>query len=282
MATLRTAVSMLSGYDADAGDASLDAARRQAERLVATMSTLVAALGRVREGKEPVAPDPQLSHAANFLYMLSGERPGEAAARTFEQALVLHADHGFNASTFSARVTTSTLSDLYSAMVSAIGTLKGASHGGAATRVMEMLLEIQSSDEEPGAWVRRALAEHKRIMGFGHRVYKVEDPRATHLRRSSESLSMATGDATWFDMSQSIERAVHENKGLFPNVDFYAASTYYMLGIPTHLYTPIFAVSRVAGWTAHVLEQMADNRLIRPRSDYTGPLSAPFVPLDAR
>ncbi len=282
MATLRTAVSMLSGYDADADDLTLDASTRQAERLVSMMATLVAAIGRVRDGRDPVPPKSDLSHSANFLYMLSGDVPDEAATRTLEQALVLHADHGFNASTFSARVTTSTLSDMHSAIVSAVGTLKGASHGGANTRVMQMLLEIESSGDEPDAWVRRALEQRKRIMGFGHRVYKVEDPRATHLRRSSQRLSEATRDGKWFQMSQIIERVVHEQKGLYPNVDFYSASTYYMLGIPTHLYTPIFALSRVAGWTAHVLEQMADNRLMRPRSNYTGPESAPWVPLDER
>ena len=282
MATLRTAVSMLSGYDDDAGDTSPGAARRQSERLVARVATLVAAIGRRRMDAEPLAPDPGLSHAANFLYMLSGARPQDEATRTFDQALVLHADHGFNASTFSARVTASTLSDVHSAIVSAIGTLKGASHGGANTRVMEMLLEIASSGVEPAAWIRAALQKHQRIMGFGHRVYKVEDPRATHLRRASEALSLATGDDTWFRMSQAIEAVVHGEKGLYPNVDFYSASTYYMLGIPTHLFTPIFALSRVAGWTAHVLEQMQDNRLIRPRSNYTGPESATYIALADR
>jgi citrate synthase len=194
MATLRTAVSMLSGYDADGNDTSLEAGRRKAERLVAMIATLVAAIGRVRDGGAPLPPDAELSHAANFLYMLSGERPSNEATRTFDQALVLHADHGFNASTFAARVTTSTLSDVHSAIVSAIGTLKGASHGGANARVMQMLLEIESSGEKPEAWVRQALERRQRIMGFGHRVYKAEDPRATHLRRSSEVLSQTTED----------------------------------------------------------------------------------------
>jgi citrate synthase len=282
MATLRTAVSMLSGYDADGNDTSLEAGRRKAERLVAMIATLVAAIGRVRDGGAPLPPDAELSHAANFLYMLSGERPSNEATRTFDQALVLHADHGFNASTFAARVTTSTLSDVHSAIVSAIGTLKGASHGGANARVMQMLLEIESSGEKPEAWVRQALERRQRIMGFGHRVYKAEDPRATHLRRSSEVLSQTTEDGKWFRMSQAIEQVLREEKGLYPNVDFYSASTYYMLGIPTHLYTPIFALSRVAGWTAHVLEQMQDNRLIRPRSNYTGPENVTYEPLDAR
>lgn len=282
MAMLRTAVSMLSGHDADSNDSSLEAARRKAERLVASIATLVAAIGRARDGDAPVQPRDDLSHAANFLYMLRGEPPRDEATRTFDQALVLHADHGFNASTFAARVTTSTLSDVHSAIVSAIGTLKGTSHGGANARVMEMLLEIDSSGEAPEDWVRQALGKRQRIMGFGHRVYKVEDPRATYLRQSSEALSQTGGDGKWFRISRAVEQAVRQEKGLYPNVDFYSASTYYMLGIPTPLYTPIFALSRVGGWTAHVLEQMQDNRLIRPRSNYTGPENVTYAPLDAR
>jgi citrate synthase len=282
MATLRTATSALSAYDPDAEDYSVEAGRRKARRLTASLATLVAAIGRIRDGQEPIGPDASLSHAANFLFMLTGNRPSDVAARTFDQALVLHADHGFNASTFAARVTTSTLSDMHSAIVSAIGTLKGAAHGGANMRVMEMLLDIDRSGKTPEEWVRQKLSENKRIMGFGHRVYKVEDPRATHLRRSSAQLAQTSGNDKWFRMSERIEKVVREQKGLNPNVDFYSASTYYTLGIPTHLYTPIFAVSRISGWTGHVLEQMQNNRLIRPRSDYTGPTSVAYVPMSER
>lgn len=282
MATLRTAVSALSAYDEDAEDTSLLAAERKAYRLVASMATLVAAIGRARDNKPFVPPDPELPHAANFLYMLNGSAPDATSARTFEQALVLHADHGFNASTFTARVTTSTLSDMHSAVVAAIGTLKGASHGGANTRVMQMLLEIDGSAQTAEAWVRDQLAVGRRIMGFGHRVYKVEDPRATHLRQASEALAKLHGDDKWFNMSRRIEQCMREEKGLFPNVDFYSASAYFLLGIPIHLYTPIFALSRISGWTAHILEQMQDNRLIRPRSNYLGPTGIAYVPLAQR
>jgi citrate synthase len=214
--------------------------------------------------------------------MLTGNKPDDVATRTFDQALVLHADHGFNASTFSARVTTSTLSDMYSAIVAAIGTLKGASHGGANQRVMEMLLELDASGQTPQEWVHDRLAAGKRIMGFGHRVYKVIDPRAVALRSSSAALARVSNDDKWFTLSETVEKIVDAAKGLKPNVDFFSASTYYMLGIPTHLFTPIFAVSRISGWSAHVLEQMGNNRLIRPRSDYTGALHADWVGLDER
>ena len=282
MAALRTATSALSAFDPDAEDTSVDAGRRKAQRLTASLATLVAAIGRIRDGREPIAPDPALPHGANFLFMLTGKRPEDVAARTFDQALVLHADHGFNASTFAARVTTSTLADMHSAIVSAIGTLKGAAHGGANMRVMEMLLDIDASGKTPEDWVRQKLSENKRIMGFGHRVYKVVDPRATHLRHSSALLAQATGNDKWFRMSERIEKVVREQKGLNPNVDFYSASTYYTLGIPTHLYTPIFAVSRISGWTGHVLEQMQNNRLIRPRSDYVGLTNVAYVPMSER
>lgn len=282
MATLRTAVSMLSAWDEDAEKLEDASATRTALRLTARMATLTAAIGRAREDQDAIAPEATLGHAADFLTMLTGRRPDDVAVRTFDQALVLHADHGFNASTFSARVTTSTLSDMVSGVVSALGTLKGASHGGANQRVMEMLLEIDASGRSPQEWVRDALAGGRRIMGFGHRVYKVIDPRATELRRASAQLAQQSNDDKWFRLSEEIERIVDEAKGLKPNVDFFSASTYWMLGIPTHLYTPIFAVSRVAGWTAHVLEQMRNNRLIRPRSDYTGALEAAWVPLDER
>jgi citrate synthase len=278
MATLRTAVSALSAYDGDAEDTSRHAAQRKALRLVACMSTLVAAIGRAREGKEFVPPQPGLSTAANFLFMLNGEEPDPAAARILDRALVLHADHGFNASTFTARIVTSTLSDMHSAVVAALGTLKGASHGGANTRVMQMLLEIEGSGRTAEVWVRQQLEAGRRIMGFGHRVYEVEDPRATHLRRDAELLSRSHGDDKWFPMSRRIEQFLAQERKLFPNVDFYSASTYFLLGIPVYLYTPLFAMSRIAGWTAHILEQMQHNRDIRPRSNYTGPLDVAYVP----
>jgi citrate synthase len=282
MATLRTAVSALSAYDPDAEDMSIEAGWRKARRLTAATGTLVAAIGRCRDGKPPVAPDKALPYAANFLYMLRGERPDAVATRTFDQALVLHADHGFNASTFAARVTTSTMADMHSAVVSAIGTLKGPLHGGANTRVMQMLLEVDASGDAPESWLREKLAAKERIMGFGHRVYKVEDPRAVHLRRASQALGASTGEPKWYEISATVERVVQSEKGLYPNVDFYSASTYYMLGIPVALYTAIFAMSRMAGWTAHIMEQLQDNRLIRPRSEYIGQRGVAYVPVESR
>jgi citrate synthase len=282
MATLRTAVSALSAFDPDAEDSSLEAGRRKARRLTASMATIVAAIGRARAGKPFVAPDPERTHAGNFLWMFTGQDPDTVAERVFDQGLVLHADHGFNASTFAARVTTSTQADMHSAVVSAIGTLKGPLHGGANTRVMRMLLEVDQSGKTPDTWVREKLAARERIMGFGHRVYKVEDPRAVHLRRASQQLGQATGDLKWFHMSQAIERIVRDEKGLPPNVDFYSASAYYMLGIPPDLFTALFAMSRVAGWTAHILEQMQDNRLIRPRSEYVGARGVRYVRVEDR
>jgi citrate synthase len=282
MATLRTAVSMLSAFDPDAENGGIEAGRAKARRLTAGIATLVAAIGRSRDGQRILPPDASLSHAANFLWMLRGERPDDVAVRTFDQALVLHADHGFNASTFASRVTTSTLSDMHSAVVSAIGTLKGPLHGGANTKVMEMLLAIDASGQTPEAWLRAKLADKARVMGFGHRVYKVEDPRALHLRRSCQALGQSRGDLKWFHMSQAIAEQMRTEKGLYPNVDFYSASTYYMLGIPLELYTPIFALSRIAGWTAHILEQSQDNRLIRPRSEYVGQRGVPYVPVGSR
>jgi citrate synthase len=282
MASLRTATSALSAWDPDAEASGLDANRRKARRLTAVLGTLVAAIGRARDGQPPIDPDPSLSHAANFLWMLTGRKPDAVAERTFDQALVLHADHGFNASTFAARVTTSTQSDLHSAVVAAIGTLKGPLHGGANTRVMQMLLDIEASGKTPEQWLREAFGAKQRVMGFGHRVYKVEDPRAVHLRRACQALGAAQGDLRWYRMSQAIERFVRDEKGLYPNVDFYSASTYSMLGIPMELYTAIFAMSRVAGWTAHVMEQAQDNRLIRPRSEYVGRRDVAYTPVEAR
>jgi citrate synthase len=273
MDALRTLTSALSHYDADAGDQSPQANYRKAVRLTAQLGTLVATLGRVNAGGGPIRPDPVLGHAANFLYMLTGERPSGLATRAFDVALVLHADHELNASTFAARVAAATLTDLHSTIVGAIGALKGPLHGGANADVMRMLVEIgpTAPPEKVDEFVRAKLARKEKIPGFGHRVYHTEDPRATHLRQMSRDLGQRAGQTAWFEISQRIEALVRAEKKLNPNVDFYSASTYYVLGIPIDLFTPIFAVSRVSGWTAHVLEQYANNRLIRPRAEYIGP-----------
>lgn len=281
METLRTAISALSLYDPESEDMSEEANRRKAVRLTAQMGTVTAAYARLRDGKAPVAPDSSLSHAANFLYMLTGERPKEQDARWFDIALMLHADHSFNASTFAARVTASTLSDMHSAITSAIGALKGPLHGGANERVMRMLLEIGSVDKAEDH-VRGLLARREKVMGFGHRVYRTRDPRATILQKMSEELGRSTGQMKWFEMSQRIEDLMIREKGINANVDFYSASSYYVLGIPVDLYTLIFAVSRISGWTAHVLEQYADNKLIRPLAEYTGPTGLEYVAIEQR
>jgi 2-methylcitrate synthase len=273
MDLLRTLTSALGHYDPDAGDQSPQANYRKAIRLTAQISSLVATMGRVQAGGGPIQPDPVFSHAANFLYMLTGERPSGLATRAFDIALILHADHELNASTFAARVAAATLTDIHSAIVGAIGTLKGPLHGGANADVMRLLLEIGPSAplEKAEEVVRAKLARKEKIPGFGHRVYHTEDPRATHLRQMSRDLGQRAGQPIWYEMSQRIEAVVKADKQLNPNVDFYSASTYYALGIPIDLFTPIFAVSRISGWTAHVLEQYANNRLIRPRADYIGP-----------
>jgi citrate synthase len=281
MTSLRTVVSALGALDPDAGDETLPANSRKALRLTAQMAGLVAAIERVRRGKEVVVPDPSLSHAANFLYMLKGEPPAPAAVRAMDVALILHADHEFNASTFAARVAASTLADMHGAIAAALATLKGPLHGGANEAVMNTLEEI-GSPERAEAWVRDALAAKKKIMGFGHAVYRTEDPRATHLRRMSRQLGDAQGDRRWFDLSEKIEGLVRAQKKLYANVDFYSASVYHTLGIATDLFTPVFAVSRIAGWTAHVLEQLTNNRLIRPESEYTGPRDVTYVPMNQR
>jgi citrate synthase len=285
MDALRTLTSALSHYDADASDQSPQASYRKAVRLTAQLGTLVATLGRVNAGAGPLAPDPVLGHAANFLYMLTGERPSALATRAFDVALILHADHELNASTFAARVAAATLTDIHSTVVGAIGALKGPLHGGANADVMRLLLEIGPSAplDRVEEVVRGKLAKKEKIPGFGHRVYHTEDPRATHLRQMSRDLGQRAGQPAWFDMSQRIEALVKAEKKLNPNVDFYSASTYYVLGIAIDLFTPIFAVSRVSGWTAHVLEQYANNRLIRPRAEYTGPeYPQRYLPVDAR
>ncbi len=281
MDVLRTAVSGLSFYDPDGGDMSPEANRRKALRLLARTPTVVAAFARIRQGQAPLAPAADLGVAANFLYMLNGARPDATAARALDIALILHADHEFNASTFAARVTAATLSDLYSAVTSALGALKGPLHGGANEAVIKFLLRI--GDADPLPVVRQMIAEHKKISGFGHRVYRTEDPRATHLRRMSEELGRRSGHEKLYQTSRRIEEFMKTEKGLNANVDFYSASTYYDLGIPVDLYTPIFAISRMSGWTAHVLEQYADNRLIRPRAEYSGPkVPQTYIPLDQR
>ena len=285
MDALRTITSALAHYESDVEETSPSAQYRKAVRLTAQIGSIVATWGRLQAGGGPIAPDPAMGHAANFLYMLTGERPNSTAIRAFDIALTLHADHELNASTFGARVAAATLTDIYSAIVAAIGTLKGPLHGGANAEVMKMLLELgqTASGDRVDDFVRGKLARKEKIPGFGHRVYKTEDPRATHLRQMSSELGKRSGNTAWFDMSHRIEALVKGEKKLNPNVDFYSASTYHALGIPIDLYTPIFAVSRISGWTAHVLEQYANNRLIRPRADYTGP-SYPqrFAPLEQR
>ena len=285
MDALRTLTSALAHYDAEAGDSAPQAQYRKAVRLTAQTGSIVATWGRLQKGGGPIAPDPALSHAANFLYMFTGERPTPTATRAFDIALTLHADHELNASTFAGRVSAATLTDIYSAVVGAIGALKGPLHGGANADVMRMLLELgeTASGDRIDAFVRARFARKEKIPGFGHRVYKTEDPRATHLRQMSKELGTKAGSTAWFDMSQRIEALVKSEKKLNPNVDFYSASMYYTLGIPIDLYTPIFAVSRMSGWTAHILEQYANNRLIRPRADYTGPdYPQRFQPLEQR
>ena len=282
MEVLRTATSMLSMYDPDAEDMSPEANLRKAMRLTAQAGTIVTAFHRIRSGKEPVAPRPELSHAANFAWMLNGAEPNDTMTRALDVALILHADHELNASTFAARVTAATLSDIYSAVTSAIGALKGPLHGGANEAVMHMLQKIGDFSKVDD-FVRDIFAQKKKISGFGHRVYHTEDPRATHLRRMSKELGERTGQPEWYQMSARIEELVKSEKKLNPNVDFYSASTYHVIGMPIDLFTPFFAVSRMSGWTAHILEQYSNNRLIRPRAEYIGPApDLKWVPVTAR
>ncbi|PSQ58577.1 MAG: citrate synthase [Halobacteriales archaeon SW_9_67_25] len=285
MAALKTAVSMLPAYDPapdDIESTDREITFAKGRRVTAKMPTIVAAFTRARRGEDPVEPREDLGHAANFLYMLTGREPDDVAADVFDQALVLHADHGLNASTFSALVTASTLSDVHSAVTSAVGTLKGPLHGGANQDVMEMLKEIDDSEMAPVEWVETALAEDRRVAGFGHRVYNVKDPRAKILGERSRELGEAAGSIKWYEMSTAIEEYVADRKRLAPNVDFYSASTYYQMGIPVDIYTPIFAMSRVGGWVAHMSEYIEDNRLIRPRARYVGSCDCEFVPVDER
>ena len=281
MSMLRTTISAASAYDPDGWDHSEAGNEKKAMRLIARLPTMIAIYHRMRSNLEVVPPNPKLPHAANFLMMITGEEPDEEAARAFDICLILHADHTMNASTFAARVIASTLSDMHSAITGAIAALKGPLHGGANEAVMKMLQEIDDpADVE--RYVKDLFERKELVMGFGHRVYKTEDPRATHLRRLSRELGERVGDTRWYEISERIEKVVMDEKGLYPNVDFYAASVYYSLGIPIDLFTPVFAASRVSGWTAHVREQLSDNRLIRPESEYIGPRNQHYVPIEER
>lgn len=281
MAALRTAISLLGLYDEKAEDMSEEANFEKAIKLQAKIATIVTAFSRIRKGQDPVAPKTELGYAANFLYMLNGEEPEAIAVEAFDKALVLHADHELNASTFTARVCVATLSDMYSGVTSAIGALKGPLHGGANEQVMKMLMEI-GSEENVETYIRQKLDNKEKIMGFGHRVYRNGDPRAKHLRAMSKKLTELRGEEKWYNMSEKIESIVTGEKNLPPNVDFYSASVYHSLGIDHDLFTPIFAVSRISGWTAHILEQYSNNRLIRPRAEYIGPDMQKYVPINER
>jgi citrate synthase len=278
---LRTAVSAAEFYDPSARDISPEASLKTSIKLTAQFPTLVATADRIRRGLEPVQPLPDENIATNFLYMLKGEKPSEHDARLFDVCLILHADHELNASTFTARVVAGTLANVYASVTAAIGALSGPLHGGANTNVMKTLLEIGEVDNVE-SFIKQALASKRKIMGFGHAVYRTEDPRATHLRQFSKEMGERAGNSKWYEMSRKLEEVMMREKGLYPNVDFFSASTYYMMGIPLDLYTPIFAVSRITGWTAHILEQYADNKLIRPRAEYVGPRNVPYVAVEDR
>ncbi|MYA33814.1 MAG: citrate synthase [Gemmatimonadales bacterium] len=281
MAALRTGVSLEGVYDPDAEDNSSAANRRKAERLVARTPTIIAAIQRIRQGLEPLEPDPSLSLSADFVRMANGEVGTEEAVDALDRTLFLYLDHGFNASTFACRVIAATLGDMHSAVTGGVGALKGELHGGANARAMHTLLEIGDTENvEP--WLDRAFAEKRKIMGFGHRVYKTEDPRATHLREMSRVLTQQAGLGKFYEMSRELEGRMIAEKGINPNVDFYCATVYYALGIPIDLYTALFAMGRMGGWTAHVMEQHADNRLIRPRAEYVGETDLRWVPMDER
>jgi citrate synthase len=272
MDVLRSIVSSLALFDPEERANDAGANLRKSIRLTSQLAMIVAAYDRIRKGKPLIEPDRSLSHAGNFLLMLNGELPSETATRALDIALILHADHEWNASTFAARVTAATLSDMHSAITSAIGALKGPLHGGANEAVFAILEDIDRNGADPVDYVKGMLAQKAKVPGFGHRVYTTEDPRATHLRQMSRDLGYSSGQTKWFDYSRRIEEFINAEKKLNANVDFYSASTYHTLGIDVDLFTPIFAVSRVAGWTAHVMEQLADNRLIRPRAEYIGPV----------
>ncbi len=281
MDVLRTAVSSLDLFDPKGQGTDRESAVGAAVRITARMGTLAAAWDRIRNGKEVVAPDKNLSIAENFLTMLRGEKPDAEEARMFDIALILHADHELNASTFTTRVVAGTLADMYGAVTAGIAALAGPLHGGANTAVMKMLIEIDDP-AKIDAWVDDALENKKKIMGIGHAVYKTEDPRATWLRKFSKQMAEKKGETKWFEMSQRIEQLMHEKKGMYPNVDFYSASTYYLMGIPLDLFTPIFAISRISGWTGHILEQYENNKLIRPRAEYIGKRDQKYVAIADR
>ena len=283
MAALRTAVSMISAYDNDeevVGD--IDLIFKRGMNITAKIPTIIAAFDQFRRGEKDIKPRRDLDHAANFLYMLTGETPDEVLSKTLDIALILHCDHGLNASTFAARVTVSTLADIYSAITSAIGCLGGPLHGGANQKVMKMLLEIEDEKIKPEVWVKNELDGGRKIPGFGHRVYKIKDPRANILGEMSESMGISKGDLKWHEYSRIIEKYVEEKKGLAANVDFYSASAYYQMGIAIDLYTPIFAMSRIGGWVGHIIEQYSGNRLIRPRANYVGMMESTYTPIDKR
>lgn len=282
MDVLRTAVSALAFYDKEGcGATDRETALKTAVKLTARMGPIVATWERIRSGKEVIKPDTSLNIAGNFLYMMRGERAEPDEERIFDVALILHADHELNASTFTTRVVAGTLADMYAAVTAGIAALSGPLHGGANTAVMKTLLEIGSLDRVE-SWLDEALAAKKKVMGFGHAVYRTEDPRATWLRKFSRQMGEKKGETKWFEISQKLEKLMLEKKGLYPNVDFYSASTYYLMGIPLDQYTPIFAVSRISGWTGHILEQYANNKLIRPRAEYVGPRGLTYIPVDQR
>ena len=281
MDALRTAVSALAFYDPQSRDLSREGALRTATKLTAQFPTVVAAIDRLRNGKEPVEPREDLNIATNFLYMLKGEMPSEREARIFDVCLILHADHELNASTFTARVVAGTLADMYGAVTGAIAALSGPLHGGANTNAMKMVLEI-GSPERADEWLQDAFAKKKKIMGMGHRVYKTEDPRSVWLRKFSKEMGEAKGETRYIEILERLRELVFREKKLYPNVDFYSGSAYYLMGIPLDLFTPIFAVSRISGWTGHILEQYANNRLIRPRAEYIGPRGVEYVPIEER
>ena len=281
MDVLRTSVSMLAFYDKEGTSTDIESATQASIRLTAQFPTILAAWERIRNGNEPVAPDSSLGIAENFLYMMRGEKPDPNEAGMLDTCLILHADHGFNASTFTSRVISGTLADMYGAVTGGIAALAGPLHGGANTAVMKALKEIGNIENvEP--WLDDMLANKKKVMGIGHAVYKTEDPRATWLRKFSEKMGEVTGETKWFEMSRKLEQLMKEKKGMNPNVDFYSASTYYMMGIPLDLYTPIFAISRISGWTGHILEQYANNKLIRPRAEYVGEMGLKYTPIEER
>ena len=281
MDVLRTTVSALGFYDKEGHKTDREGAMKTAVKLTGQIGTLVAAWERIRTDKDVIAPDSSLSIAENFLYMMRGEKAESDEARMFDIALILHADHELNASTFTTRVVAGTLEDMYGAVTAGVAALAGPLHGGANTNVMKMLLEIGDIDKVD-SWVDEALEAKRKIMGIGHAVYKTEDPRATWLRKFSRQLGEKYGNLKWFEMSQRIEQLMHEKKGMYPNVDFYSASAYYLMGIPLDQYTPIFAVSRISGWTGHILEQYSNNKLIRPRAEYIGARDQKYVPIDER